>query len=143
MRSPSIKRLMDELELEEAAAKLIKQLCAAADDSQLLQDLIEAEPVKLKQVNSLMPYVRPTRSWQWRRIMILEACDELLGTHGIEPLWLGAGEYASRPPDYQYCNAGDTYSTTLIYSQHNGADNLYIGCWGDIVQKLRYSRRMA
>lgn len=54
----------------------------------------------------------------------MKKIDEIIGTFGVENLF-------PEIPDLFYCNAGDTYSTTILCYK----DKLYIGCWGDIAEK--------
>lgn len=70
----------------------------------------------------------------------LERIDAILGTCGVEGMLLdGHGEEQCSScsmvgvvADIQYCNAGDTYDTTILY--HNG--KLKIGDWGSIAEDL-------
>jgi hypothetical protein len=68
----------------------------------------------------------------------LEAIDKLLGMHGIEAI---RGEWQN---GYWcdivacYCNAGDTYSTTVIQVRGNSQWNnsrFFVGNWGDFVER--------
>lgn len=56
-----------------------------------------------------------------------EAINELCETHGVELLGIHkrAGGYV------YYCNAGDTYSTTILFH----GSRLTVGCWGDLVER--------
>lgn len=69
----------------------------------------------------------------------LRACDELLGTSGIESVDPeGAPHYTDEGirlcPPFSYCNAGDTYATTLARDHHEGA--WVVACWGDLLQEV-------
>jgi hypothetical protein len=55
------------------------------------------------------------------------AIDCLLETHGVEYL----GKYKPNGADVYYCNAGDTYTTTIVFIGHR----LIVSCWGDLVEK--------
>lgn len=136
MRSPSIKRLLAAFkDLTPEKAKLIKKLTAACDHgiagTTNLRKLIEDHCPKT-QAHVRWCHSDPFASREWRTTMCLEAIDETLGTYGVEPL--GPVDMRDGPP-YEYCNTGDTYATTLIYSRVDGADNLFIGCWGDIAER--------
>jgi hypothetical protein len=61
----------------------------------------------------------------------LQRIDKILGTSGVE--YIPAGHNATSPAIY-YCNAGDTYATTIL--KVNG--RFRIGCWGDIVERGSY-----
>lgn len=62
--------------------------------------------------------------------MMLHAIDEILGTFGVEPL--GPVDMRDGPP-FEYCNTGDSYAATIIYSRES--DTLRIGSWGDIAER--------
>lgn len=55
------------------------------------------------------------------------AIDCILGTHGIEFL----GIYKPSGEDVYYCNAGDTYATTILFIGRR----LIVTCWGELVEK--------
>lgn len=61
----------------------------------------------------------------------LERIDEVLETCGVEYQRAGCGR---RSPEFWYCNAGDTYATTVL--KVNG--RFRVGCWGDIVERGNY-----
>lgn len=61
----------------------------------------------------------------------LERIDRILGTHGVEHTARG---HNAKSPAIHYCNAGDTYATTIL--KVNG--RFRIGCWGDIVERGHY-----
>lgn len=75
------------------------------------------------------PYYSPR---MWRVTTMLYALDELLGTHGVEPMGMGNSRNERHAPAYEYLNAGDTYATTLIYDRDH--DRIIISSWGDIVE---------
>jgi|HubBroStandDraft_6_1064221.scaffolds.fasta_scaffold213844_2 hypothetical protein len=131
MRVPTTKSLVAAFrDLDTKGANLIRRLAHAADDSVKLAALIEREcPATHAYARSC--YNDPYNTKIWRVTMALHAIDRILGTHGVETLGEGRrGDYA---PPYEYCNAGDTYSTTLIYTRDT--DTIRIGCWGDIVER--------
>jgi hypothetical protein len=68
----------------------------------------------------------------WRTTLVLHAIDRILTTHGVEPL--GASMHVPYTPDYEYCNTGEPYTPTLIYKRET--DRLFIGCYGDIAERL-------
>lgn len=37
-------------------------------------------------------------------------------------------------PPYEYLDSGDSYNATLIYKR--ATDNLYIGCWSTIAERM-------
>lgn len=54
----------------------------------------------------------------------LHAIDEILNTHGVE-------YFSTNKSSVYYCNAGDTYATTIM--RVNG--RYRVGCWGDIAER--------
>ena len=56
------------------------------------------------------------------------ALDALIGTHGTEAIW-GSDPLA---PVAEYCNAGDTYDTTILYDYTRG--RYVLTSWGDWVE---------
>lgn len=63
----------------------------------------------------------------------LYAIDAELETHGVEYVEPGNN---TRSPGFAYCNAGDTYATTII---HIDSGRYIVGCWGDIVERGNYN----
>ena len=55
-----------------------------------------------------------------------------LGTFGVEVIPAGKGP---RSPQIVYCNAGDTYDTTILFCR----GRFQVGCWGDIVERGNYA----
>lgn len=53
--------------------------------------------------------------------------DTLLQTHGVEFL----GIHKRTGESIYYCNAGDTYTGTVLFS----GLRCFVGCWGDLVEK--------
>ena len=131
MRAPSAKTLLSEFkQLSAEDAKLIRSIAGAADDGEKLKELIDARvPATASYVRSL--HSDPYRSRLWRNTVALHAMNELLGTYGVEGLGpTRGGDYA---PPYEYLNAGDTYTGTLIYDRDR--DRLFVGSWGDVVEQ--------
>lgn len=66
--------------------------------------------------------------------------DKILGTCGVEGMLLdgqgndvsGSCDESQVKCDIQYCNAGDTYATTIFYWK----GKLRIGDWGSVVERL-------
>ena len=131
MRAPSAKRLVKSFrDLTRDQANQIRALAHACGNPERLATLVEEKhPATRDYVRSL--FSSPYRSQIWRVTVAMHAIDRVLGTYGVEGLGPPrSGDYA---PPYEYCNAGDTYSTTLIYKR--ATDTLLIGSWGDIVEK--------
>lgn len=53
--------------------------------------------------------------------------DKILSTHGVE--YLGRNKRTN--DEVYYCNAGDTYSTTVLFI----GSHLRVGCWGDLIER--------
>lgn len=130
MRVPSTKTLLATFrDLDSKRANLIRRLAHAVDDRERLQAIIAREcPATDAYARSC--YNDPFASHMWRVTMALHAIDRALGTYGVESL---GPRHTMQPPPYEYCNTGDTYATTLVYKR--ATDNLYIACWGDIVER--------
>ncbi len=62
----------------------------------------------------------------------MHALDAALETFGVE--YIEAG-HNKRSPAFTYCNAGDTYATTILRVR----GSYRVGCWGDIVERGNYS----
>lgn len=131
MRCPSATRLVEAFrDLDRKQADLIRRIAHATDDRHALASLIERECPDTH-AYARWCYNDPFDSQIWRVTMAMHAIDRVLGTHGVEGLGPPrSGDYA---PPFEYCNAGDTYAATLIYTR--ATDTLRIGCWGDIVEK--------
>ena len=61
----------------------------------------------------------------------MQRIDAILHTHGVEYIPCGKG---ANSPSIRYCNAGDTYATTVLKIR----GRFYVGCWGDWVERGRY-----
>jgi hypothetical protein len=61
----------------------------------------------------------------------MQRIDAVISTYGVE--YIAAG-HNSKSPAITYCNAGDTYATTVL--KVNG--RFRVGCWGDIVERGNY-----
>lgn len=61
----------------------------------------------------------------------MERIDKILNTCGVEYTMRGHNQ---KSPGFYYCNAGDTYATTVI--RVNG--QFRVERWGDIVERGNY-----
>lgn len=113
-------------------ADLICRLWAARDDEKSLRILVGFVPQTESYVRAL--HSNPYDSATWRRTVALHAIDVLLGTHGVEPIYSPEQEPGCDTPAGEYLNAGDTYTTTLVFDRD--ADEIRIGCMGDFVEAL-------
>lgn len=145
MRCPSAKRLLAAFpkDLTPEKVRLIRKLAAAHSDPTYLRagtywgklaSLVEVHCPKTH-AHVRQCHGDPFDSHLWATTMCLEAIDELLGTCGVEPLEPVGVHNMRTGPRFEYLSQGDPYTTTLIYSRENGADNLFIGCWGDIAER--------
>lgn len=68
------------------------------------------------------------RVWHndWKRSRAMEEIDHILRTSGVEFL----GTHKRSDLSVYYCNAGDTYATTVLFI----GPRLIVGCWGDLVE---------
>ena len=132
MRCPSARRLLDAFPgLDECQVNVIRMLAGACNDGDLLYQIVGlyAPVATQKYVRQL--HSSPYRSQIWRVAVVLHAINAIIGTHGVEALGPDVG--GPNPPPFEYCNAGDPYATTLIYTR--ATDTLRIGCWGDIAER--------
>jgi|ETNvirenome_6_85_1030632.scaffolds.fasta_scaffold17428_2 hypothetical protein len=126
MRCPSAKRLKSELGVGTWGAETIRSLCAAVDDPDELESIIEQKlPGTDTWVRSL--HRSPFGSRIWRRSAVLEGANEVIDAHGVEHI-----PGSERVGTIDYLNMGDTYAATLIYKWDT--DNLWISSWGDVVE---------
>lgn len=71
-------------------------------------------------------YVRACYHPPGTRALRRMAIDSLLGTYGVEYL----GYTRRNPRPVHYCNAGDTYAHTVLFT----GSRLWCGNWGDLVE---------
>ena len=64
----------------------------------------------------------------------LQACDALLGTHGVEVIRDPKADFDADPV-YEYLNTGDSYAATLVYASERHRSWLVVG-WGDLVERM-------
>jgi hypothetical protein len=121
MRCPSAKTLEANFrDLEHKDANLIRRLAAASGDDEALGELLSSD-TRLSYTERT--YRHTLRSPSGRVTAILHAINKILGTHGVEPLG----------NDYEYLNAGDQYSATLIYDKRGR--RLFVSTWSDMVEQ--------
>jgi len=61
------------------------------------------------------------------RLVARRRIDGVLNTYGVEYL----GHHKRRHLPVWYCNAGDTYATTVLFM----GPVMRVGCWGDYVER--------
>lgn len=131
VKAPTVKRMREAFpDLTPAEISLIRELAHIVDDAEGLA-LAIAQHCPDTDAYARRCHGSPFVSHMWRVTLVLHAIDGILGTSGVEPL-RRKEDGDMGPPSYEYCNAGDTYTTTLIY--HRDVDALRIGAWGDIVE---------
>jgi hypothetical protein len=131
IRCPTAKSLMSAFrDLTQADANKIRKLCKLADAPDALEDFVRDHCPETQRYVMQM-YNSPYNSGMWRRTVVLDAINHLVGGYGVEALGPNIG--GTKAPPYEYINTGDTYNTTLIYRR--SSDNLFIGTWGDIAEK--------
>lgn len=62
----------------------------------------------------------------------MHVLDAILGTHGVEYVSRSADSFYS-PKGLEYCNAGDSYATTIVYNHLT--ETYQIGSWADYVER--------
>jgi len=70
----------------------------------------------------------------------LKEIDRLIGTHGVEAI-RGDAHVDNYFYDVValYCNAGDTYTTTILYDTDR--NRFYVTSWGDWVETAERTKR--
>src|SRR5690606_2822655 len=116
MRCASVESLMAIHHVDEQTAKLVRAVWRAKSRD----EIIAACPESANYGRSF--YNRPTL-----RACKRDAVNRLIGTHGVE--YLGVSRRSGN--DVYYCNAGDGYATTVIFS----GNTLRVGCWADMVER--------
>jgi hypothetical protein len=124
MNTPSVKTLLS-LTGDIEKAKLVKfALTHSADE------ILESPNFPATREFERKCYNRPSDDH-----IMLVACDEALGTWGVEHC-TGRGSRS-----LEYCNAGDAYKATLCFEFRRGIfggrrlERVWIGCYGDWVEK--------
>jgi hypothetical protein len=131
MRMPSVKRLVDCLNVSIDDAKLIRSIGHECKQGGHLRSLIDAKcPETAQYVRSL--HNDPYHTFGWRRTIALHAMDCIVGTCGVEGLGPPDDRDGYAPP-YEYLNTGDTYAMTLVYCR--ATDSISLHSWGDIAEK--------
>lgn len=119
-RVPPAAKIAAELRIDDATARRIRKILKGDEDPRTV-DRTDAW------VRSC--YHEP----RWRE-QAEHAVDVLLETHGVEALFATGGRKSQRIgwPEFTYCNAGDTYATTLVFDHRT--DAVLITTWGDMLE---------
>lgn len=98
-----------------------------------IKDRRAASTLNLQQIKDVTPEIAAKVREVWKTVTIRDEArrqiDKLIDTHGVEFL----GVHRETGYDVYYCNAGDTYATTILF---HGL-NMWVGCWGDLVERNR------
>ena len=116
MRCASVESLTAIHGVDEQTAKLVRAVWRAESRD----EIIAACPESADYGRDF--YTRPTL-----RECKRDAIDRLIGTYGVE--YLGVSRKTGE--DVYYCNAGDGYAATVIFS----GSTLRVGCWADMVER--------
>ena len=127
MRYPSLHTLETALDLTSAQAVLVRDLMryglTFTDDPDVC-------PRTRKWIEDC--YHRPPLN---RPDTIMVAIDEVIGMYGTEAIW---GSSVTHPVA-EYCNAGDTYAPTILYSYESRAYR--VTTFGNFVERYRGALR--
>lgn len=136
MNTPSIQRMVKELQCTEAKAKSIKWLMTGKLD---LSGVTATSlfPESMAGTVSSVEFKRLT-SWLHQCYnepptidKVLFLMNEILGTHGVEAVY----KDGVLPFDvlFEYLNTGSSYSPTILYFPQE--NRFRIGSWGDAVER--------
>jgi hypothetical protein len=120
MNLPSIKTLSS---ITIGRAKELRRVLEIKDRA-TLESILDKYPVTAKWYHSCYNPMGFTTAK-------LSIANEILGTYGVEYIPKG---HNSKSPAIEYCNAGDTYNSTLLFV----SGRYRVGCWGDIVERGQY-----
>jgi len=65
--------------------------------------------------------------------LALEACNEVLGHHGVEATRDNSNDRYYGDVGLLYTNSGDSYLPCVMYDTR--ADRFMVGCWGDVIER--------
>jgi hypothetical protein len=98
-----------------------------------INDRRAASSKRLQEIKDVTPQIAAQVRKVWKTVTnrkdARDQIDKLIETYGVEFL----GVHRSTGYDVYYCNAGDTYATTILF---HGL-NMTVGCWGDLVEGNR------
>lgn len=123
MKLPSVKKLS----LITDSPKELRKLLETKNKDELCSIINETPDNYLTTLSWLNKCYNPPSFHEIK----MSAADEFLKTFGVE--YIPAG-HNSKSPAIEYCNAGDTYTTTLLFV--NGSYR--VGDWGSIVERGNY-----
>lgn len=91
--------------------------CASVKNLMTLKDVTQEDAENIRKVWQTVTNRREAR----------EQIDKILRTYGVEYL----GQHRRTGEHIYYCNAGDSYAGTIIFS----GLHMRVGCWADLVEK--------
>jgi hypothetical protein len=133
MRAPPASKLEKAFRLTRKEANLVRRFAKAVDDRDKLEALVDSGVVPSTEAYVRQMYNSPYNSFMWRVTVALHAIDNIVDGYGVEGLGPSGSASEGYAPPYEYINFGDPYVTTLIYKRDT--DTLFIGSWGDIVER--------
>jgi hypothetical protein len=122
MKLPSVKTIMTIPGVDRATALKVRDMLECYH----YRDNVEAKVQELGCVNTLK-WIDSCYNLPEDYTVIMSACDELLGTCGVESFETADGDYVD------YCNTGDTYATTICYDGTTG--RFMVASWGYLAEK--------
>lgn len=108
---------------------LLKRVLSATSESALLALCDKAG------IRATSDYLRRCYAHPRLHELKMEVANELCQTHGVEAIFRHSGDFW---PAFEYLNAGDTYSTTLIRWCDGRSRRYVVGDWGSIVERGGY-----
>jgi len=124
MKSYTITRIAKELNISHDQARTVRAIVRGDLD----RTAIYAVAPKTEHWAEVECYNRP-RLYEVR----MAALNEVIGGYGVEGIEKPDSHGCGRYEDFiDYINTGDTYSATILYD----GGRYWIGCWGDVVERL-------
>lgn len=123
MKSYSIKRIAEELNIGLDAARIVRQIVRGELDREQLYTLSP----RVEDWAERQCYNRPRCSE-----VAMQVLSEVIGGFGVEGLEKSDSHGDGRYSDYiDYINTGDTYSVTIL----RDGSRYWIGTWGDVAER--------
>ena len=121
-RVPPAAKIAATLQIELATARRIRKILKGQED-----------PRTVEQTDAWVRSCYHEPAW---REQAEHAVDVLLETSGVEAAFATGGRKSQRIgwPEFTYCNAGDTYATTIVFDRR--ADAVLLTCWGDTLERF-------
>lgn len=110
-----------------ASVKALLQIKdVTTEDAKLIRKVWKMDSEKLRELE--FPGIHEHEVYKWKnRELKRYLVDSILNTYGVEYL----GYHKRNKEHVYYCNAGDTYSVTVLFI----GSRLVVGCWGDLVER--------